>query len=439
MSEELLRYMLDLAVIYPAAVLCYLPMGKRLHLPARRLALLVSLALTGITLVSSLICLLTRWPTSVMSLLVMAIALPVYRLTLSPALTTGKAAFCFATMTALEGACTMLTCLISAGAEIGNTSEHVVLASTALLGLGIAWLAVPFFLLLMRKPIVWLMEEFDQSRIWRIAWILPASFTAIYIVIQPKYPATILVNRVQPLSIMLVIASLLMMVVFLHLFQRIAQEITLNARLTEENHLLSMEAHRYQELRAHMEETRILRHDFRQHLRVIANLTEAGKAEELQNYLSQYDEELGGERICVCANAAVDAIAGYYQHSAAARGIPIDWKLDLPETLPLPETDICMLLGNLLENSLHASVALPPEKRSIRVMCQMLSPAMLGLIVENAYDGVLKREGGVFLSTRHGGAGFGLQSVQNTVRRYHGQLTIETQNQVFSVNVLLNL
>ena len=35
-----------------------------------------------------------------------------------------------------------------------------------------------------------------------------------------------------------------------------------------------------------MEQTRSLRHDFRQHLHVISGLTEAGQLDELKHYLS---------------------------------------------------------------------------------------------------------------------------------------------------------
>ena len=44
------------------------------------------------------------------------------------------------------------------------------------------------------------------------------------------------------------------------------------------------------------EQTRHLRHDFRQHLLVIAGLTEAGQVDELKNYLHQYESELSEER-----------------------------------------------------------------------------------------------------------------------------------------------
>ena len=73
-----------------------------------------------------------------------------------------------------------------------------------------------------------------------------------------------------------------------------------------------------------------------------------------------------------------------------SRVSPVEWKLALPRQLPMPEADLCTILGNLLENALHASQKLPPEQRRVQVMAQMLSPAMLGLVVENRYDGVLK-------------------------------------------------
>lgn len=37
----------------------------------------------------------------------------------------------------------------------------------------------------------------------------------------------------------------------------------------------------------------------------------------------------------------------------------------------------------------------------------MLSPAMLGIVVENCYDGVLKKQSGILHSTKHEGIGIG--------------------------------
>jgi nitrogen-specific signal transduction histidine kinase len=72
-------------------------------------------------------------------------------------------------------------------------------------------------------------------------------------------------------------------------------------------------------------------------------------------------------------------------------------------------------------------------------MARMLSPAMLGLLVENRYDGVLKRQQGILHSTKHDGMGIGLVSIQTAVSRYGGSMTVETENGLFRVNILLNL
>ena len=119
--------------------------------------------------------------------------------------------------------------------------------------------------------------------------------------------------------------------------------------------------------------------------------------------------------------------------------MPVDWRLELPRQLAIPEADFCMMLGNLLENAFHASQKLPPEQRQVKVMARMLSPAMLGLLVENRYDGVLKRQQGTLHSTKHDGMGIGLVSIQTAVSRYGGSMTVETENGLFRVNILLNL
>ena len=203
--------------------------------------------------------------------------------------------------------------------------------------------------------------------------------------------------------------------------------------------MLELESRRYAQLREYMAQTRRLRHDFRQHLHVIAGLTESGKIEELRAYLKEYESEFVDAHATFCANGAMDAIAGYYAATAAQKNIPLIWQLNLPEKLPMREADLCMVLGNLLENALRASERLPEAMRRVSVICHMLSPAMMGLIVENRYDGQLSRREGRLLSTSHPGFGTGLLSVETVAKKYHGQMTVETENGVFRVNVLLNL
>jgi len=432
------RFVLDYAVIFPGALLCYLPVRQYITLPGKGLIALVVSGLSVAVALSAAYCTHFLCASNHLLIPLMMGTFTVYRLTVSREVSLGKLLYVFATMASFLAACTMLSSLLTAAWELNNP-DPVVLASTSLVCLGLS-----SFIMGICYPIIspwfhWMIDEFHIARVWRVAWVLPLCFTGMYILMQPWEAATVLVNRVQSMGVVLVLAALLVQMFLMYLLYRIAREIETNARLTAENQLLSMEAHRYQELRTHMEETRMLRHDFRQHVRVITNLNAAGQAAELTDYLRQLDTNLDSAHPTLCANPAVDAVAGYYHQYAIKNQVPIDWQLSLPRELPLPETDICMLLGNLLENAVTASLKLPLEKRRIRVICQMLSPAMLGLIVENPYDGMLKKEKGQLLSTRHEGLGLGLQSVQITVNRYHGQLTIETENFLFGVNVLLNL
>lgn len=285
----------------------------------------------------------------------------------------------------------------------------------------------------------WLLREYQVERVWRVVSPIPAICIAFIIFIMPQDPATVLVNRMQRVSIVALLMAMMAMLLLLYQFYRMAQESVRNLTLIQENQMLKLESRRYAQLREYMAQTRRLRHDFRQHLHVIAGLTESGKMEELRAYLKEYESEFVDAHATFCANGAMDAIAGYYAATAAQKNIPLAWQLNLPEKLPMREADLCMVLGNLLENALRASERLPEAMRRVSVICHMLSPAMMGLIVENRYDGQLSRREGKLLSTSHPGFGTGLLSVETVAKKYHGQMTVETENGVFRVNVLLNL
>ena len=189
------------------------------------------------------------------------------------------------------------------------------------------------------------------SAIWRALFVAPLFLTGLFIWMTPIYPAVVLTGRVREISIVLLISFLSLLFWFYYFVYLTTRKMSEAAELHAQNQLLSMENTRYRELREHMDATRQLRHDFRQHLHVIAGLSEAKKYDKLNDYLAEYEGRLASPHTMLCANAALDAIAGHYQRIAETQNTRISWRLDLPERLPLDEVDLCMMLGNLLENA----------------------------------------------------------------------------------------
>ena len=390
------RYFLDLSILYPGAFLCLAPLWEHLKAP-RRTALLTAFLVTVIDLAAAALCTVLELNSNMMLLPIFLTAFWLLLWRVESAVSTGQTAFLFSLSAVMIAVCNLLSIVLNARAEVDNDAP-VCLVSTALLKLGLSAVLCILFWFTAVQWSRWLLREYRGEAFWQSAWPLPAIYAAFLMFCMPLDPGVILINRLMIISVLAVSISLLGIFLLLYEMYQVAREYTRSAQLDRENQLLAVESRRYTELRAYMEQTRHLRHDFRQHLHVIAGLTEAGQL-----------------------------------------GVPVEWRLELPRQLPVPEADLCMMLGNLLENAFHASQKLPPEQRQVKVMARMLSPAMLGLLVENRYDGVLKRQKGALHSTKHDGMGIGLVSIQTTAAKYGGSMTVETENGLFRVNILLNL
>lgn len=431
------RYFLEFALLYPGAFLCIAPLREHLKNPRRTYALAAAL-MTVTALAAAVVCAAMEWNSNFFLLPILIVAFWLLRWRVAPEVSVSQTAFLFSIAAVMLAVCTLLAVILNPRAELDN-AEPVFLVSTSLIALTLAVILCTIFWFTAVRWSIWLLREYRGEAFWESAWPLPALYAAFLVFCMPKDTAIVLMNRIQIIAVLAVSISLLGIFLLLYEMYRVAKEYTRSSQLDRENQLLAMESRRYMELRTYMEQTRHLWHDFRQHLHVIAGLTDAGQLEELQAYLRQYEDELTDQRPTLCANAALDALAGHYDQEARQNGVPVEWTLELPKLLTMPEADLCTILGNLLENALHASQKLPPEQRQVRVMARMLSPAMLGIVVENRYDGVLQRQGGLLHSTKHEGAGIGLLSVQTAVRKYHGNLNVETKNNLFRVNILLNL
>ncbi len=328
--------------------------------------------------------------------------------------------------------------LLCAPLELHNDQPVFTLPS-GLIGLALTFAVLLVFSLLFRRKIHWMLCNVSFSAIWRALFVAPLFLTGLFIWMTPIYPAVVLTGRVREISIVLLISFLSLLFWFYYFVYLTTRKMSEAAELHAQNQLLSMENTRYRELREHMDATRQLRHDFRQHLHVIAGLSEAKKYDKLNDYLAEYEGRLASPHTMLCANAALDAIAGHYQRIAETQNTRISWRLDLPERLPLDEVDLCMMLGNLLENALRAVCALPVEAREVRVVSGMIGGAMLGLSVENGYVGEIAFAPNGLPTSHKKDHGVGLASVAATVKRHNGTLSIAAKDGVFSAHILLSL
>ena len=426
-----LRYTLELAMILPAVIFAVMPVTN--HVRPGIFAWICPVAVGAVIFSAAYFGAWQRIRVRIMMLPVAAVIFAMYAILFDTE--AGKKLFCFFNAAMLSLSCHMYAVYLVAPLEILNFSP-VFLMPSGFLSLGISVIMGAIFFRTLTVKLPMLMSHDSIQDIWRRMFILPCAMSALLYWMTPNSPRVILTGRVRPVALALITTIMVMIFTLYHIFWRITERITEQARLRRENDLLSMESKRYYELQSYMQRTRELRHDFRQHILVIAGLADNGRISELKEYVAGIVRNSGQTYKSFCVNKAVDAVASHYDRTAESQGTPITWKIDLPASLPVSEPDFCAMLGNLLENALNASKKLPPEKRRVNVMSSMLSDVMLGISIDNTYDGAITWKDGLPVSSAKG-HGTGLISVRNTVNHYGGHMDINAGSEIFSVDIIL--
>ena len=213
--------------------------------------------------------------------------------------------------------------------------------------------------------------------------------------------------------IVISLVLLALLVMFYVMFLLIANSLNKNAKLQQENHFLSIQQEQYDSLCTAIEESREARHDMRHHFRQLSVMAEAGELEEIKKYLFKATNRIPGLDMQFCENRAADSVIGYYCTMAKQQNIPFHAKIDLPLQVPIDEIDMCLVLSNLLENALEASMKTAEQKRKIKVEAYMHQKRLLLIQVENCFDGEVRIKNNTFVSSKRKGNGVGIQSVRH--------------------------
>ncbi len=293
---------------------------------------------------------------------------------------------------------------------------------------------------LIRRQIRWMIDNLDFAKIWYSTIGLSAVFLVINVAAVPNVPEMYYAGQPFHLFPLLEVCALALLVCVYVLFYQGSWLMLERTQLERRTQLLEMESHQYQALQEHMRQTARLRHDFRHSLRLLSALAEREDLAGVRSYLAEYERSLT-ERAPVryCANAALNALFGYYEEMAASAQIETDWRIQLPDPLTVSELDLASLFGNLLENGINGCRTLRTGKRRFSLTTELRQGNSLYIVSTNSFNGYVRKGKNGYCSTRRDGRGIGLPSIAAVAEKYGGSARFSNSDTEFFIDVVLKV
>lgn len=278
---------------------------------------------------------------------------------------------------------------------------------------------------------------------WRTAWLLPCSVTLILLLLTGDIRSGTVTISALLARVLLLICMFLISHFMILFIQQLKEQLETNTRNQAMERLLQIQHDQYSMLQARIAENRRARHDFRQHLRVIQDCVKRGDLEDLKSYLAEYEKQFPSHSDHIyCNSYAVNAILAFYADKAENHNIRLDVKIQMSDTPVIPETEFCVLLGNLLENALDACQTGRSESETsqpfIRVCAIQTGTSTLSITVDNTSVFKPTWINKKLVSTKAAGSGIGTESIRMIAEQYRGDARFEWKDGVFYASVMLN-
>lgn len=207
-----------------------------------------------------------------------------------------------------------------------------------------------------------------------------------------------------------------------------------------EQQIRAQAAH-YKELARANYETRRFRHDFHNMRIALEELYAQGQYEKAMELLRRHGRELDEHRgRFETGNGIADALLTDKQTKASAHNSDLIFEGVIPSDSPEP-TDLCVILGNTLDNAIEACGKLPEDEDKRIHINSICCNGFWFLTVRNPIAGPVAIEGGGIATTKENKTlhGFGLYSLKTVVRKYDGTVELSAEGQVFTARIELML
>lgn len=185
----------------------------------------------------------------------------------------------------------------------------------------------------------------------------------------------------------------------------------------------------------------IFRHDMRHHLDMILTQLQMNNTEKAMNYIKEISNSYDDTVITTyCKNEIINSVISIYHTRFLENGISFHCDIAINNFLPCPDTAICTILSNALENSMHAlkqmdTEDITTEKKWVRLTMSQKGNHFL-LHIENPVIRIPKFVDGIPTSDKKG-HGIGVKSIVYYVEQLNGQCQFSVSDHLFILRIII--
>lgn len=182
------------------------------------------------------------------------------------------------------------------------------------------------------------------------------------------------------------------------------------------------------------------RHDYHNHLQKLAAHLNEGQIEEAKQYIGELGESLDDIKTKYrTGNVSLDAILNSKLSIVEKERIAINCKVEIGENLTVSDIDLCILLGNLIDNAVEACRGIAEEKERFLRIYMCIRKQQLYISVSNATNEVIRKLDAEYISKKRGDHGHGLKRINIVVDKYGGFIKRANEPGVFATEIMLPL
>ncbi len=292
------------------------------------------------------------------------------------------------------------------------------------------------FLIILLIDIFLCRKETKRTLSYNILILLTPILSLIIILCLPF--ELLFKKNTSMMYIMIASCLILLNIINYFLLNNVLQIADLKEREKQLNQQIDFQTSKYQQISSAYRSTRSLLHDTKKHFLYIQECIKEEKNDQVLSYLQESLTHLEQNYSRInTGNLVIDAFISNYMTIAKQEAIGYITDIQIDSTrIPIDDYDLCVVLGNLLDNSLNATRIIPvPNPRQIEIEI-FTSKLEFVIHIKNTRVKTTISEKTKFYPEElyHG---FGITNIQNIVEKYSGTYSCFPEERSFETIIVL--